>query len=115
MIVKAIDEKMNSTFTSEVFQPTLQSKIRLMKSTANFKKKSSPGVNFIKVGHTAQIIEIGLSICALGPTFEKLFCGVKVGRRVQLGANQLKKSSPGENSVLYSNCYINMSTIELFD
>ena len=37
------------------------------------------GVNFIKVGRKAQIIEIAKSIYALRlhPTFEKLFTGVK--------------------------------------
>ena len=43
------------------------------------------GVDFIKVGHTAQNIEIALSICALHqrPTFEKLFSGVRVQRKAQ--------------------------------
>ena len=42
-------------------------------------------VDFIKVGCTVQIIEIALSICTLclRPTFEKLFCRVKVGHRAQ--------------------------------
>ena len=44
----------------------------------------SPGVDFIKVGHMAQIIEIALSICA--PTaypqrFEYLFTGEKFFRK----------------------------------
>ena len=40
----------------------------------------SYGVDFIKVGNTAQIIEIALSIFVLRPrpTFEKVFIGVKV-------------------------------------
>ena len=44
-----------------------------------------PGVNFIKLGCNAQIIKLALSICALPlrPTFEKLFCGIKVGRGEQ--------------------------------
>ena len=44
---------------------------------------SLPGVDFIKVGRTAQIKEIALSICALRlcPDFEKLFTGAKVLRK----------------------------------
>ena len=42
--------------------------------------KSTPQVNFIKVGGKVQIIQISLSIFALRlrPTFEKLFTGIKV-------------------------------------
>ena len=49
------------------------------------KKRPTPGVDFIKVGCKAQIIEIAPSICALRlrPTFEKLFTGVNVRRRVR--------------------------------
>ena len=49
------------------------------------------GVDFIKVGHTAQIIKIALSICALRqlPTFEMLFTGVDVQGSVQkIGAGR---------------------------
>ena len=44
--------------------------------------ETRPGVDFIKVGHKAQIIEIALSICALrlAQLFEKFFIGAKVGR-----------------------------------
>ena len=65
----------------------------------NFVEKS--GVDCIKVGRTAQIIEIALSICAhrLPPTFEKLFTGVNVWHRVQkigTGCKQLMKLTPGD-------------------
>ena len=47
------------------------------------------GVDFIKVGHTAQIIEIALSSCALSQTFEKLFTGVNVWHWVRkIGAGR---------------------------
>ena len=43
------------------------------------------GVDFIKVGCMVQIIEIALSIYALHlhQTFEELFTGIKVQRKVQ--------------------------------
>ena len=43
------------------------------------------GVDFIKVGPRARIIEIALSIYALRlrTTFKKLFTGANVGRRAQ--------------------------------
>ena len=40
--------------------------------------KPGPRVDFIKVRCTAQIIGIALFICALCPTFDKLFTGVEV-------------------------------------
>ena len=56
-----------------------------------------PGVDFIKVKSWAQIIEIALSICALGlrPTFTPLKNFSKVGRRARIGHKKFMKSTPG--------------------
>ena len=53
-----------------------------------------PGVDFIKVGGKARIIEIGLSICTLclRPTFEKPITGANVGHRA-------RKMGPGCKTV----------------
>ena len=44
----------------------------------------APGFNFIRVGSTAEIIKISLSVyvLCLWPSFEKLFCSIKVWCKV---------------------------------
>ena len=60
----------------------------------------SPGVDFIKNGRKAQIIEIALSKLGArrkaGPTPLKSFS--KVRRRVQIGRKKFLKSTPGLTS-----------------
>ena len=50
-----------------------------------------PGVDFIRVGPTAQIIKMALSIWVLRlpPTFEKLFTGINVQHKApKIGAGR---------------------------
>ena len=63
-------------------------------STPTF-MKSTPGVDFIKVGRTAQIIELALSIYALrlSQKFEKLFKG-STARTIGVGCEMVYEINP---------------------
>ena len=59
--------------------------------------KSTPGVDFIKVGRKAQIIEIALSKLGARRKARRtpLKSFSKVGRRARIGRKKFMKSTPG--------------------
>ena len=79
------------------------------------------GVDFIKVGHTAQNIEIALSICALHlrPAFEKLFSSVRVQRKAQKISGGCKTVYEIDLKLVLDECYdddtIKMQNLLIFN
>ena len=89
----------------EVFLFLQKKRISLLLILPKTQIVSVTRVDFLKVGHMVQIIEIALSICALclRPTFEKLVTGkkswpsaLKIGERRNISARrkQFMKSTP---------------------